>query len=174
MVRAIARVSAIVACVVVTLAVSCSSSTSTLAVSDGALALGTWGGDSAGLIVSDTAMHLHIACTYGDVSGRIPVASNGQFDVHGSYTLRAYPIAIGPAVPAQFVGHVDGATATVTVIVNDTVQHQTVVRGPVVVKFGDAPRLGPCPICRRPIVTQRSSALGAAGRAILHWLSSAP
>jgi hypothetical protein len=69
--------------------------------------------------------------------------------------LRAYPIAIGPSVPARFVGHLDGATLTMTVVVNDTVQHQTVTRGPVVVKLGDTPRLGPCPICRRPIVTHR-------------------
>ena len=137
------------------LVVSCSTSNATLGVSDGVLALGTWGGDSSGLMVSDTAMHLHIACTYGDVSGRIPVAANGQVDVQGSYVLRAYPIAIGPSVPARFVGPLDGATLTVTVIVDDTVQHQTVTRGPVVVKLGDAPRLGPCPICRRPIVRQR-------------------
>lgn len=135
--------------------VSCSSSSTALAVSDGALTLGTWGGDSSGLIVSDTAMHLHIACTFGDVSGRVPVAANGDVDVAGSYTLRAYPIAIGPSVPARFVGHLDGATLTIRAIVDDTVQHQTVVRGPVVVKLGDAPRLGPCPICRRPIVTRR-------------------
>src|SRR5436853_3975867 len=107
MVGVLQRVAALGACAVVCLVASCSSSGSTLAVSDGALALGTWGGDSSGLIVSDTAMHLHIACTYGDVSGRIPVGANGQFDVRGSYTLRAYPIAIGPPVPAQFVGHVD-------------------------------------------------------------------
>jgi hypothetical protein len=137
------------------LVVSCSTSSVTLGVSDGVLALGTWGGDSSGLIVSDTAMHLHIACTYGDVSGRIPGAANGQVDVQGSYVLRAYPVAIGPSMPARFVGHLDGATLTMTVVVDDTVQHQTVTRGPVVVKLGDTPRLGPCPICRRPIVTQR-------------------
>lgn len=170
------RASAITACALVALVAlvaACSSPSSTLAVSDGALALGTWGGDSAGLIVGDTATHLHIACTFGDVSGRIPVGSNGQFDVHGSYVLRAYPITVGPSLPAQFVGHLDGATATLTVIVDDTVQHQTVVRGPVVVRLGDTPRLGPCPICRRPIVSRRTNALSAAGHAILHWLSSA-
>jgi len=154
------RVKAVIAGVAVVLVVSCASASATLAVSDGALALGTWGGDSSGLIVSDTAMHLHIACTYGDVSGRVPVGSNGQFDVQGSYMLRAYPVAVGPSVPARFIGHLDGATLTVTVIVDDTVQHQTVTRGPVVVKYGDAPRLGPCPICRRPIVTQRLKSRG--------------
>jgi hypothetical protein len=119
------------------------------------LPLGTWGGDSAGLIVSDTAAHLHVACTFGDVSGRVPLDASGRFDVGGSYVLRAYPIAVGPPLPARFVGRVDGTTLTVTVSVDDTVQHQRVVRGPVVVRLGDAPRLGPCPICRRPVVTRR-------------------
>jgi hypothetical protein len=141
-----------------TIVLSCSSSSAT-AVTDGALALGTWGGDSSGLIVSDTAMHLHIGCTFGDASGRIPVGPSGQFDVRGSYMLHAYPVTVGPTVPARFVGHVDGTTATITAIIDDTVQHQSVTHGPVVVKFGDAPRLGPCPICRRPIVTRRPPTL---------------
>jgi len=134
--------------------VACSSSRTNVPPFDGVLPLGNWGGDSAGLIVSDTASHLHIACTFGDISGRIPVSA-GQFDVAGSYMLRAYPIAIGPTVPARFVGRLDGETITVTAIVNDTVQHRTVVRGPVTVKLGATPRLAPCPICRRPVVTQR-------------------
>ena len=115
---------------------------------DGALAVGTWGGDGAGMIVADTSMHLHVGCTYGDVAGRVPVV-NGEFDVTGSYMLRAYPIAIGPTLPARFTGRVAGNRATITVTVQDTVQHQTVVRGPVVVTFGAQPQLGPCPICRR-------------------------
>lgn len=134
---------------------SCGAPSTAIPPFDGRLPLGTWGGDSAGLIVSDTAVHLHIGCTYGDVSGRIPVESNGHFDVAGTYMLRAYPIAVGPSVPARFVGRLDGSTVTVTVTVDDTVQHQTVVRGPVVVRYGDEPRLGPCPICRRPVNTMR-------------------
>ena len=130
---------------------ACSSSGIAPAPADGRLSLGTWGGDNAGMIVGDTAMHLHVGCTYGDVSGRIVVAPDGSFDVSGSYMLRAYPIAVGPAVPARFRGQLDGATATVTVIVDDTVQRRTVTKGPVTVKYGDEPRLGPCPICRRPI-----------------------
>ena len=107
------------------------------------------------MIVSDTAMHLHVGCTYGDVSGRIALAADGSFDVAGSYMLRAYPITVGPSVPARFRGRVDGAVAVVTVTVNDTVQHASVIKGPVTVKFGDQPRMGPCPICRRPIITIR-------------------
>lgn len=116
--------------------------------SDGLLAIGTWGGNGAGVIVQDTSMHVHIGCTFGDVSGRIQL-NNGSFDVNGSYMLHAYPITVGPTVPARFTGTVVGKIATITVTVNDTVAHQTVVKGPVVVTLGDTPQLGPCPICRR-------------------------
>ena len=133
---------------------ACSSSGIAPALVDGKVTLGTWGGDNAGMIVSDTAMHLHIGCTYGDVSGRIMVAADGSFDVAGSYMLRAYPVAVGPTVPARFRGQIDGVIAKVTVTVDDTVQRKTVVLGPVNVKFGVEPRLGPCPICRRPILTR--------------------
>jgi len=125
---------------------ACSSSGIALPPFDGKLALGTWGGDNAGMLVSDMAMHLTVGCTYGDVSGRITVAVDGSFDVAGSYMLRAYPVAFGPTVPARFRGQLDGVTATVTVTVDDTVQHKTVVEGPVSVKYGDQPRIGPCPI----------------------------
>ena len=121
---------------------------------DGSLPLGTWGSDSAGLIVGDTAMHIHIKCTFGDVSGRVPLATDGSFDVAGTYMLRAYPIAVGPAVPARFAGRVRGAEVTVTVTVNDTVEHKIVVLGPVSAKYGTDPKLWPCPICRRPIFTR--------------------
>jgi hypothetical protein len=127
---------------------ACSASTS-VPLEKGTLAVGTWGGDNAGMIVGDTAMHLHVGCTYGDVSGRVPVDTDGQFSVTGSYMLRAYPIAVGPTVPAQFTGHVDGADVVITVTVNDTVQKKTTVLGPVTVTFGREPKLGPCPICRR-------------------------
>ena len=130
------------------LSVGCSGTVANLSPFSGELALGTWGGDAAGMIVSDTSMHLHIGCTYGDVSGRVVVAS-GSFDVSGSYMLRAYPIAVGPTVPARFTGKVTGNVATITATIDDTVQHQTVVKGPVVVTLGETPRLGPCPICRR-------------------------
>src|ERR1043165_2237745 len=133
---------------------ACSSSSSVgLPPADGNIAVGTWGGDSAGMIVGDTAMHLHINCTYGDVSGRIPLDVSGRFDVIGSYMLRAYPIAVGPAVPARFIGRQDGANITVTVTVNDTVQKKTVVLGPVVVTYGKEPGCIPFPICRRPSIT---------------------
>jgi hypothetical protein len=133
--------------------VACSSASSSPLPPDGFLPLGNWGGDSSAMIVGDTAMHLHISCTYGDVSGRIVVDTDGSFDVAGSYMLRAYPVAVGPSVPARFVGHLNGASLTVSAIVNDTIQHTTVTRGPVTVKLNADPKLLPCPICRRPIVS---------------------
>ena len=126
---------------------------------DRLLQLGTWGGDSAGLIVSDTAMHLHIGCTYGDVSGRVPVDDGGAFDAAGSYVLQAYPVMVGPSMPARFVGRLDDKALTVTVTISDTIEHRTVVHGPVQVELGQDPELGPCPICRRPIVTRRAEKL---------------
>ena len=135
------------------LAVACSVAP-TVGTVDGELPLGTWGGDSAGMIVSDTALHLHVGCTFGDVSGRVHVNADGSFEIVGSYTLHAYPILVGPTDPARFTGKVTGATATVTAIIDDTAQHQTVVHGPVVVSLGVTPRLGPCPICARPVITR--------------------
>src|ERR1035437_2295844 len=114
------------------------------------LAAGTWGGDNAGVIVSDSDMHVHIGCTYGDVTGRVPLDSTGRFTVTGSYMLRAYPIQVGPTMPAQFAGHVSGGTLVLTVTVHDTVAHSDTVLGPATVVFGKTPSMGPCPICRTP------------------------
>lgn len=136
--------------------VSCSAPTDIPFKDQTVLPLGSWGGKGAGLIVSDTAAHLHIGCTYGDISGRIPLDASGHFDVAGSYMLRAYPITVGPAVPARFVGQLSGSVVSITVTVNDTVAHGTVVKGPVDVTFGAQIQLDPCPICRRPIVTRLS------------------
>jgi hypothetical protein len=127
--------------------------------------VGTWGGDSAGMIVGDSAVHFHIACTFGDVSGRIPVNAIGEFNVVGSYMLRAYPIAVGPTLPARFIGRIDGNIVTTTVIVDDTVQKRTVVRGPVTVTLGISPRLGPCPICTRDDGSMRTGRVGGVAAA---------
>lgn len=154
--RSIQRAIAVATGIVALAAAACSSSRASAPLpSDGLLPLGNWGGEGAGLIVSDTAMHLHVGCTFGDASGRIALNSNGEFDVGGSYMLRAFPIAVGPTVPARFTGRLDGNTVTVTATVNDTVAKKTVVMGPVTVVFGSEAKLGPCPICRRVIVTQR-------------------
>ena len=118
------------------------------------LARGTWGGDNAGAIVTDSQTHVHIGCTFGDISGAVPLASDGSFSVPGSYVLRAYPVAVGPSLPAQFSGRVQQhfgiTTLTLTVVVNDTIAKKSQTLGPVDVNFGREPAMGPCPICRVP------------------------
>jgi len=114
------------------------------------LAPGTWGGENAGAIVSDTIAHVHIGCTFGDFRPPVALDQEGRFDVAGSYTLRAFPVAVGPSLPAVFTGVVNGNRLTISVAVNDTVEKKLVPLGPVTVVLGQEPRMGPCPICRRP------------------------
>lgn len=114
------------------------------------LALGTWGGDQAGAIVTDTIAHIHMGCTFGDIPGRIALDAAGRFTVDGNYVLRAFPVVVGPTLPAQFSGVVHGRTLTLAVAVNDTTTGKVVSLGPVSVVLGDEPRLGPCPICAVP------------------------
>ena len=66
------------------------------------------GGENAGAIVSATAVHVHAGCTNGDFPGPIALDDDGRFSVAGEYLLRAYPVAIGPTMPAQFAGIVLG------------------------------------------------------------------
>ena len=143
----------VVASIAATGTLACSTA-GPLVPADRLVTLGTFGGDSGGLIVGDTALHLHVGCTFGDVSGRVPVDADGRFDVAGRYTLRAYPITVGPEVPARFTGSIDGDRIVITATIDDTVEKRTVVRGPVSLRLGVEPRLGPCPICRRPVVTR--------------------
>ena len=113
---------------------------------------GTWGGENAGLIADDTSAHAHIGCTYGYTHEGIALDSGGRFDVPGDYTLRAYPVAVGPSLPARFQGTVVGRVMTLTVTVTDTTADTTAHLGPVLLTYGKEPRMGPCPICRRPSV----------------------
>ena len=112
----------------------------------GTLTTGTWGAVDAGVIVSESAAHVHIGCTFGDVDGEIALGPDGAFEVAGRYMLRAYPIAVGPAVAARFIGRAVGRTLTLTVAVDDTVESQEVTLGPVTLTYGDEPVMAQCPI----------------------------
>jgi hypothetical protein len=117
---------------------------------DGKLAIGTWGGDNAGVIVTQSVTHVHVGCTFGDVPGEVALGPDGRFTVDGSYVLRAFPIMIGPSLPAQFSGRVVGRRLTLAIAVNDTVEKKVVALGPITVVYGREPEMGPCPICRKP------------------------
>ena len=112
------------------------------------LAVGTWGGEEAGVIVSESGAHVHVGCTSGDIAGEVPLDAEGRFTVDGSYRLRVFPVAEGPSLPAQFSGRVVGRTLTLAVAVDDTVQGGVVALGPVEVVLGREPEMANCPICR--------------------------
>ncbi len=118
--------------------------------SDGQLAIGTWGGDDSGVIVTESATHVHVGCTFGDMPGVIQLDATGRFTVDGSYVLRAYPVQLGPSLPAQFSGRVAGGRLTLAIAVNDTIEKKDVALGPITVVYGRQPQMGPCPICRLP------------------------
>lgn len=114
------------------------------------LSRGTWGGENAGAIVDDTIVHVHIGCTLGNFPPPTVLTDEGRFSIEGSYTLRAYPVAVGPSLPAVFTGVVTGTQLTLSVAVNDTVEKKLVPLGPVTVVLGREPRMQTCPICRKP------------------------
>lgn len=120
-----------------------------LVMTDDRLRVGTWGGDDAVALVEAAQVHVHVGCTKGDFPAPVDLDAQGRFSVPGSYVLRAFPVEVGPPLPAQFAGVVQGTRLTMTIAVNDTVEHKLVVLGPVVVTFGREPRMGPCPICTR-------------------------
>jgi hypothetical protein len=111
---------------------------------------GTWGGDNAGLIADDTSAHVHIACTYGNVHQGIEPDGQGRFDVAGEYVLRAYPVAVGPPLPAQFAGSISGRVMTLSVTVSDTTADTTAHLGPVQLYLDREAKMQMCPICRTP------------------------
>lgn len=114
------------------------------------LSVGSWGGQGAGAIVSDTGVHVHVGCTLGDFPRPAALDSTGRFDVAGSYVLRAFPVQHGPSLPARLTGVVRGGRLTFSVAIDDTVEKKLVALGPLSVTLGQEPRLGPCPICRKP------------------------
>ena len=105
---------------------------------------GTWGGENAALIADDTSAHVHIGCTYGNVSQQIVPDDQGRFDVPGVQNITAHPVDLGVLHPARFTGRIIGRQMELTVRLTDT----TVTLGPVLLVYSKEPRMGPCPICR--------------------------
>jgi hypothetical protein len=103
-----------------------------------------------GAIVTDDQVHVHFGCTLGEFPRPVTLDAEGRFTVGGSYVLRAYPVQLGPSLPATFSGVVRGRTLVLSVAVNDTVEKRLVSLGPSSFRLGQEPRMGPCPICRTP------------------------
>jgi hypothetical protein len=150
--------------------------TDELLVTDDSLRVGPWGGEDAAAQVEPATVHVHVGCTKGDFPAPVDLDAQGRFSVPGSYVLRAFPVEVGPALPAQFAGVVQGTRLTMTIAVNDTVEHKLVVLGPVVVVLGREPQMGPCPICtsemadaRRNMRVNRSPSSPARPVPLLPW-----
>lgn len=111
---------------------------------------GTWGGEDVGMIVTDADAHVHVGCTYGDFEAPVTLDVDGRFSVGGDYLLQAFPVAVGPTMPARLAGVVRGRDLTLTVAVNDTIAKQLVVLGPATVRLGREPDMAQCPICADP------------------------
>jgi hypothetical protein len=111
------------------------------------LGAGTWGGENAGVLVQDSTAHVHVGCTNGYFPRATSLDGDGRFSVDGSYVLRAYPVQMGPDLPAKLEGVIAGSRLTFSVIVNDTVEDKTVTVGPAVVFFDREPAMQNCPIC---------------------------
>ncbi len=122
------------------------------------VAEGTWGADDNGLIVRPDGVHIHMGCTLGDFPAPIALDADGRFQVSGSYTLRAFPVA-RESLPAQLAGIAQGNRLTFTIAVNDTVNKTPVALGPVTLTFGVEPRMRNCPICRDPETMQSAGIL---------------
>jgi hypothetical protein len=105
---------------------------------------GTWGGENAGLIATDTVAHVHIGCTLGYAKKPIVIKEDGSFEATGTYNVDAYPIDRGIIHPARFSGRISGRTMTLTVVLTDDGRKI----GPVSLVLGKEPVMGPCPICR--------------------------
>jgi hypothetical protein len=121
---------------------SCSAATST-PITD---VVGTWGGENAGLIITNNDVHVHVGCTLGNATGPIRADANGRFETTGTYNVDAYPVDRGIIHPAVFSGQIVEQTMTLTVTLTDTGQ----LIGPVTLVYGKEPKMGPCPICRAP------------------------
>src|SRR5437016_4717088 len=86
-----------------------------------------------------------VAPTATSISRSFQIA-DGRFDVPREQNITAHPVDRGIVHPARFRGRILGSSLTLTIQLTDT----TVTLGPVLLTFGKEPRMGPCPICRRP------------------------
>jgi hypothetical protein len=82
----------------------------------GRLATGRWSSAAAGqcMTVTESSCDLVVGCGHG-VFPRPTLASDGTFEVDGSYRVEVGPISIDPPPPAHFSGSVTGSQLTLTV-----------------------------------------------------------
>ncbi len=97
---------------------------SLVAPSDKRVAAGIWGGNHAGLTVTETGAHLELDCAHGDISQPLMMDANGNVSVDGVFVQEhGGPIRVGEdevKKPARYAGKVTGDTMTLDVTLTDT------------------------------------------------------
>jgi hypothetical protein len=93
----------------------CACTSSPTAPQSGPLAIGRWS-TTAGqcLTVTESSCNFVAGCGHG-VFPRPTVATDGTFEVDGTYRIEAGPISIQPAPPAHFSGSLSGGRLLLTV-----------------------------------------------------------
>ncbi len=123
---------------------ACSDSSSVTGLKDGKLRLGTWGGDHAGLTVTNDGGTLEYDCAAGTIEQPFLVDAAGRFDLVGTH-VRGHggPIRLDEQPdrhPARYTGTTDGRTMTLTVTMTDLDQRV----GTFTLTFGASPRIVRC------------------------------
>jgi hypothetical protein len=93
----------------------CACTSSPTAPQSGPLAIGRWS-TTAGqcLTVTESSCNFVAGCAHG-VFPRPTVATDGTFEVDGTYRIEAGPISIQPAPPAHFSGSLSDGRLLLTV-----------------------------------------------------------
>ena len=109
-----------------------------LAQSATAVPPGPWGGRGISLEVAADGARVEYDCAHGRITGRIATDREGRFDTRGTFVReRGGPQREGEearAQPARYVGLVEGASMTLTVLLTST--NETV--GPFSLTHGQA------------------------------------
>src|SRR5260221_12363823 len=96
-------------CIAALLVLACSNSTAP------DLRTGIWGGPRVGLSVEDTRVFFLFDCAGGAVESKIPFATDGRFDVTGTFSGGGNAIcADHSAHPARYFGRLVGTHITFT------------------------------------------------------------
>ena len=89
-----------------------------------AVALGIWGGEHLGLLVTDGGGSLEYDCAHGTIDQAFVTDAAGRFDLRGTHTREhGGPIRedeVADTHPARYSGTTDGRTMVLTVTLSDS------------------------------------------------------
>ena len=83
---------------------------------------GNWGGDHAGMVVTDTGASIQFDCGSGRISQPLLLDARGNFDLPGVFYRGGGPVRIdslATGVPARYTGHSTFNALSLTMALND-------------------------------------------------------